>query len=248
MPTNSTALTGPQRLEGQSGVPPFVEFFDDFVVGGYCPDAALSSESDPAAKFSEVADRGEWLVTRDAAPTLVIKDDEPGGVLRITTGGNANDFVSCQLNGEAFKVAAEKDIYFEARVKLADADDTQWFIGLATTDVTGSTLGPILDGTTESIGFRQNADTGVDIDCLTEDASTETETDSGVDVADDTFVILGFHVISDTDVKFFVNGSEVARHTSNIPDGDAVTLTMEVHSPTASSTLEVDYIWCRQER
>lgn len=225
------------------------EFFDDFMVAGYCPDAALANESDPAAKFSEVADRGEWLVTRDAAPTIVVADDEPGGVLVITTGANAGDFVSCQLNGEAFKVAANKDIIFEARVKFDDADDTRWFIGLATTDVTGSTLGPILDGTTERIGFQQNAsDRAVDIVAVTEDNSTETTSDTGVDLEDDTFVTLTFHVKGNQRVDYYVNGNLKASHTTNIPDGDAVTLTMEVHSPTASSTLEVDYIYAAQKR
>ena len=187
-------------------------------------------------------------MTDDADATVVIADDEPGGVLTITTNSNANDFASCQLNGEAFKVAAGKDIIFEIRVKFADTDDTRWFVGLATTDVTGTTIGPVLDGVTESIGFRQNTDTGVDIYYLCEDASTETTADTGVDVSDDTFVTLGFHVISNERVKFYVNGAEKANVTTNIPDTDAVTLTMEVHSPTASSTMEVDYIYCAQTR
>lgn len=226
-----------------------VTYFDDFLEGGYCPDAALASESDPAAKFSEVADRGVWLVTRDAAPTIAISDAEPGGVVAITTGASANDFVSLQMNGEAWTVNANKNIYFEARVKLADADDTQWFVGLASTDVTGSTLGPILDGTNDSIGFRQNADTGVDIDCLTEDDTTETETDSGVDVADDTYVRLAFRVIGTERVDFYVNGDKVASHSTNLPDaGAGLTATIEVHSPTASSAMEVDYVLIQQDR
>lgn len=243
----TSTFLGRAVLPGDS-VAPDIEFFDDFVSTSYCPDAALTNESDPAAKFSEVADRGDWLVTRDAAPTIVVADDEPGGLLLITTGSSANDFVSCQLNGESFKVAADKDIYFEIRMKLDDANDTQWFVGLATTDTTGSTNGPILDGTTESIGFRQATDTGVDIYYICEDAATETTADTGEDVADNTYVTLAFHVISNTRVKFFVNGNEKASVATNIPTGDAVTLTMEVHSPTASSTLEVDYIYCCQKR
>lgn len=235
----NTRVLGGSVLPGTS-VAPDVEYFDDFF--------AAYQTGDNVGKFSRTANQGEWLMTDDADATAIIKDDEPGGVLELKTNSNANDFCSCQHNGEAWKVADGKDIYFEIRMKVSDSDDTQWFVGLATTDVTGATLGPILDGTTESIGFRQDADTGQDIDYVCEDASTETTADTGIDVADDTFVTLAFHVIGNKRVKFFVNGSEKASVTTNIPDGDAVTLTMEVHSPTASSTLEVDYIYCVQKR
>src|SRR5690606_22205427 len=100
-----------------------VEFFDHFIEGGYCPDAALANESDPAAKFSEVADRGAWLVTRDGAPTIKISDAEIGGVLTVTTGSRADDFVSMQLNGEAFSVQAGTSMMIQSRIKIRDADD-----------------------------------------------------------------------------------------------------------------------------
>jgi len=134
------------------------------------------------------------------------------------------------------------------RVKFDDANDTRWFVGLATEDVAGTTLGPILDGVVESIGFRQTTATGVDIFALTEDASTETTTDTGDNVADDTYVVLAFHVLSNTAVKYYVNGIERATHTTNIPDGNEMTLSFEVQSPTASSTIEIDYILCAQTR
>jgi len=225
-----------------------IVFFDDFLVAGFKVDAALALESDPSSKFSTIANSGEWLVTFDVAPTIVIADNEPGGLLVITTGSNSNDFVSCQMNGEVWKVAAQKDIYFECRVKFDDANDTQWFIGLATTDVAGTTVGPILDGVTESIGFIQDGDADVDIDFVCEDNSTPTQTDTGINVVNDTYLILAFHVKSNDSVEFFVNGTSVGSSTTNIPDTDAVTLTMEVHSPTASSTIEVDYIYCAQIR
>ncbi len=215
-----------------------VVYFDDF----------LSGQLEPGHKFSSTTNLGDWLETSDVTPTIVIADNEPGGLVVVTTGSNGNDFASCQLNGEAFKVRADKDLYFQCRVKFDDANDTRWFVGLATTDITGTTIGPILDGVVESIGFRQNTDTGTDIYALTENTSTETTDDTGVDVADDKYLVLAFLVTSNTKVEFFVNGKLVVTHTTNIPSGDAVTPTFEVHSPTASSTIEFDYILCVQER
>jgi len=228
-----------------------ISYYDDFLEGGFKVDAALLNESDPSSKFSTIANSGVWLVTFDVAPTIVIADGEPGGVLVITTGSNANDFVSCQMNGEAWAVTSLKDIYYEIRMKLADSNDTRWIVGLCSTDVAGTTIGPILDsidGEGSMIGFVQNTDTGEDIGCILQNGGTGTTTDSGVDVSNDTFVTLGLHVRSNVGVEYFVNGTSVADVTANVPDADAVTLSMEVHSPTASSTLEVDYLSCAQVR
>lgn len=228
-----------------------ISFFDDFIAGGYMADLALASESDPGAKFSEVANAGEWLVTRDVAPTIVIADAEPGGLLLITTGANANDFVSCQMNGEAWAVAALKDIYFEIRLKVDDANDTQWIVGLCSTDTTGTTVGPVLDSVGSAgsmIGFVQDGDTAVDIDILCQNGGTATQADSLINIVDNVFITLAFRVSGIDQVEYFINGVSVGTSTTNIPSGDALTLTMEVHSPTASSTLEVDYILCAQAR
>jgi hypothetical protein len=224
------------------------EYFNDFQTAFYCPNLGLPGESNPAAEFSEVADRGVWLVTRDAAPTIVVEDAAAGGILRITTGSSAADFCSCQMNGQPWVVASNKDIYFCCRMAVDDADDTRWFIGLAAADVSGSTLGPILDGVSESLGFRQTVATGVDIFALTEDGNNETTTDTGIDMANDTFVELAFWVQSNSRVLYYVNGNLKATHATNIPNGDDLTLTMEVQSPTASSQLRVDYLFCAQAR
>jgi len=176
---------------------------------------------------------------------------EVGGVVVITTGGNANDFASCQMNGEAWAVTALKDIFFEIRMKVSLHTSTRWFVGLASTDVAGATIGPIMDsvGSENSmIGFIQDGDTDVDIDFLCQNGGTATQTDSGINIAADTFVLLAFHVKGNGSVEYFINGTSVGSSTTNVPDGDAVTLSMEVHAPVASSTLEVDYIGCSSPR
>ena len=229
-----------------------IVYFDDFLEGGFVTDLTLTNESDPSAKFCDLADKGAWLATFDVLPTIVIANAEPGGLLVITTGSNTDDFCSCQMNGEAWAVASAKSIYFEARIKVDDADDTRWYIGLNTTDVTGTTVGPILDslsGAGSGIGFFQNTDAGTDIQLNVQNAGTATTATTATDIVDDTFIVLGIKVDGDGTVEFFINGAKVGSTvTTNIPTGDAMTLSMEVHSPTASSTLEVDYIYCAQQR
>lgn len=244
-----TLLAGPGFTAGASNRD--ISYSDDFLEGGFKLDLGLLNETDPSSKFSAIANSGVWLVTFDVSPTIVIADGEVGGVLLITTGSNTDDFVSCQMNGEAWAARALKDLFFEIRMKLDDSNDTRWIVGLCSTDVTGTTVGPVLDsvgGAGSMIGFVQNTDTGQDIGCILQNGGTGTTTDSGIDVADDTFDVLGFHVKGSGSVEYFVNGASVAEVSTNMPVDDALTLTMEVHSPTASSTLEVDYISCVQIR
>ena len=232
----------PTLMEGQPLNMPVV-FFDDFLTAGY----TVNDAADAQAKFSETANASAWLLTvidggTDNGESIVISDDEPGGVLAITTNDADNDACELQLNGEAFKVQSGKDLIFEARFKLNDVDTADWFLGLATTDTT------VLAGTTESLGFRCPDGTG-DIDYVCEDNSTETTGDTGIDLADDTFVTVRLEVRSNERVKFFVNGALVGTSTTNIPDGDAVTPTMCVRNASgAASTLEVDYFFVAQER
>jgi hypothetical protein len=217
-------------------------FFDDFFA------ASLTA----GGEFVQDADTAAWKVTDDVNSTYAVSDAERGGVLLVTTGANANDFSSAQMTGSGlFVVTAGKDIYWEMRVKFGDADDTRWILGLATEDVTGTTLGPILDsvGSENShIGFIQNGDTDSDIEYTVQNGGTQTTGDTGIDVADDTYVKLAFWVHGTTSVDFYVNGVRKATVTTNIPNGDDLTPSMEIHSPTASSTMEVDYIYVSQTR
>lgn len=229
-----------------------IEYFDDFMggSGGYVADLALSSESDPAARFSEVADAGVWLVTRDAAPTITGVDSGLGGWVRISPNTNANDFVSCQMNGQPFQVRAGKKIKMQFRVKTNDADDIKFFIGLASTDATGTTAGPILDGTNDSIGFRNVLGNTTTFLSLVEDDTNET-TGTGGTLADDTFIVLGVEVDGRNAVRFYVDGALVNTISTNIPDeGAYLTPTIEVGSPTGTTAtyLDVDYVWFYSDR
>ena len=226
----------------------YYSFFDDFIDGrGFTAnnDAIGSAQG----KYSELANMGTWLATvvdggTDSGEILVTSDDEPGGVVTMTTNDADDDLLSLQMNGEAWKVAEFKDIWFVCRFKITDVSECDWFVGLATTDTA------VVAGTTESIGFRCDDSTG-DIDYIVEDASTETTADTGVNLSDGTFVKVGFHVQSNDVVEFMIDDVIKARVTdmSNLPEGDAVTLTMEIRNDgAAANTLEVDYIGCAQLR
>lgn len=218
-------------------------FKDDFFEGGYAKDLALADESDPVGKFSPVADRGSWLVTiidgdTDALETIAIADDGHGGILNLTTNDKDNDALSIQLNGEAVALASGRRIHYKARVRVNDADTCDWFAGLSIADT------DILGGTTDSLGFRVPAgDSAQDLTFMTEKDSVETTTDTGVNVADSTWLILEFICHGTDRVDCFVNNSAVASHTANLPDNEALSPVFEIRNASAAaSIMGIDYI------
>lgn len=228
---------------GQYGPATHVMFFDDFITGG--------KGTTIAHKFATTADAAEWLQTVDNSGTVVITDAQPGGVITMNPGTGAADFISLQLNGESFAVRNNKKMWFTARFALDDADDAKWFIGLASTDVTGSTAGPIIDGTNDSIGFCNYVGSTADIYYTIEDDTTATTTDSTYDLSDSTFVEVGFFLNGRSYIEMYVNGNRVVKTATNIPDTNAaVTPTIEVSSTTGTTatSMLVDYIGVVMER
>lgn len=222
-----------------------IEFFDDFLEGGYTAGAAA------VGKFSQTADAGVWLSTVTQAgggnATITIADGSdagrPGGALKILNDSNDNDAVELQVNGESFTLTTGLRLVFKASVKVTDVSETDWFIGVADTDT------DVLGGANDSIGFRCPDSTG-DIDVVTEDDTTETVTDTTKDLADATWVDFAFEYDGADAVRFYVNGALVATHRTNLPDtGTYLTPTIAVRNDGAvAQSMYVDYVYVGQER
>ena len=85
--------------------------------------------------------------------------------------------------------------------------------------------------------------------CKTESGGTETSTDSGVDLEDDTDVILGFRVNGTGTVEFYVNRNLVATHTTNITTTELALAAMSVSgSATGTRSTKIDYIFAAATR
>lgn len=235
---------------GQALKPPAV-YFDHFVAASFG-----SGEQ----KFSSTADSGDWLATQVGTNTLVVRDDAQNGVIRITTGGTASDGMACQLNGESFKLQAGKDIVFEGYFQLGDADQSIFLFGLGITDTIPST------GWTDYVCFHTGSSTDLSsgvLYCGTgKDASggsgvgqetsgvthTSTNTSIGYTLADSTWVYLRAEINGTSSVKFYVNGDLAATHTTNLPDNEVLTLTLECKTGnSAAETFDCDYLFAAQE-
>lgn len=244
-------------------------YIDDFYVAGYTPNVTATNyivASDTivpntCAKFSEVADRGAWLATvADANPdngeTITVLDDAPGGILKILNNDGTNDRVSVQMNGEAFKLATGKKLYFEASFAISDADKNDVFVGLGTADT--AFIGGLPN---DHIGFIAHHDGNLDI-TVSQDGSNSLY-DTGVDLSDISGVTnlttVAFYWNGAGTVETYVRGNgsgsmSVSTQLVNtvggpeIPDDEAMSPCFEIHNTDAAADyMYVDNLIIAQE-
>jgi hypothetical protein len=213
-------------------------YFDDFVAGPVTGTAAAVG----------------FTVTQNATPAKIALTDAAGGVLKLSsTLGEIGGMVQLQQVNEWVLPASGKDIWFETKVLVRDADQNLLFVGLCERNT-----GVIQTGTAQSIGF-----------CLADgDATlffkttrgTATAVALGVDLSDSTpatpvWARLAFYVDSNSHVHAYVDDVDVSQTTkvswalNEIPHTE-LTPTLAYQLGVASTTcyLSVDYIKCMQLR
>ena len=212
----------------------------------FCPGMLVSTTSYPG-----------FTVTQNDAGTLVMAD-RVGGWLDLTGGAGDGDGVQMQSDGEMFKPAANKDIWFEASIKAADADDLDWMIGLAIhdTDVfaltnaasgSGAGAGDTDYGDPASMIVFRGDDGDANIDFQVRSGGTGAQADTGVDIVDATAIRVGFHVDGVSKVTPYINGTAYTAVTTNIPTTElAITFAMSNGGTTANNTFGIDWYRCLQ--
>ena len=174
----------------------------------------------------------DWTVVKDSGATVAIVADTVGGELGLTSAGTTdNDGASIQKN-ETFSVDANKNLFFQTRIKCNDADQTDICVGFT---VNFATNPEAMLTAADRIVFQVD-DGDASILCKTEKDGTETSTDSGIDLADDTYVKLGIAVAGTGSAKFYINDLLVATHSANIPDDENLTIAAMSVSGSASGT------------
>lgn len=231
----ATRYTGPLQNAKKSGG--LRQFFQGLPIGKE-PDLV---EAFNDFLFTRDYDAGDWVVTEtDAGATQALAADEVNGALLITNTAGATDVVQIQAIEECWKMTSGKQMWFETKVKTTDATNVGLFVGLSTTDTT-----PL--ATTDCVGFRKAA-AAATIVSITEDNTTET-TNTAATMADGTYITLGFHWDGISSVRFFVNRSLTATHTTNIEQTNKLALVYHlVNAEAFANTLTIDYFYLAQER
>ncbi len=207
------------------GDPDYIHFFDDFV------GIAINLTND-------------WTQVEDGAASMEIEGDTLGGRLLFTT--SAGDDLGTSIQGnEIFAPAAGRQIWFETKINLLDAVESEYCSGLTVNFITNPEN--ILTAA-DRIVFQKD-DAAASIFCITEFSGAETKTDSQVDIVAATDIVLGFRVIGISTVLFYVDRKLVATHTTNIvSDQNLCAAAMVLAGDSAGTTLAIDYISVTSER
>jgi len=181
-----------------------------------------------------------WTVVKDSGAAVAIVADTVGGELAITSAATTdNDGGSVQGN-EIFAVAADKNMFFQTRIKNNDVDQSDICVGFT---VNFATNPEAMLTAADRIVFQVD-DGDASINCITEKDGTATTTDSGIDMADDTYIKLGIACSGTGKVEFFINDKLVATHSTNIPDDENLAIAAMSLSGSASGTraTTIDYL------
>lgn len=164
-------------------------FFDDF----------LSSVNDAT---------NQWIVVKDTGATALVGtgDLENGALTLLSTAITDNDGASIQRAETTFLCVAGRELMFEARVKVSDADQGEMFIGLADNFITDPEA--VIVGGVARIGFEL-IDGAATINTVIDDDTTDTKTVLSKSMSDNTYVKLGFR-IDGASVRFYVNRALVS--------------------------------------
>lgn len=186
----------------------------------------------------------DWVVTTTEAgsgsATEALAADERCGALLLTNDNADNDLDALQSAEEFVSCPAGKQVWFETKMKISDATESDFFVGLSITDTTAL-------ASTDQVGFLK-ADGSTAVAAVSVKNSTATTT-SGVHTMTTGYVTLGFHWDGVSKTKFYVNRSLVASHTANNPDDEDLAITIHIQNGEAvAKTCTIDYFYVCQER
>lgn len=149
--------------------------------------------------ISEVPELDE---VKDAGAAIAVVADAENGLLRITsTATTDNDGGLVQLDETSFLCVAGRELMFEARVRVSDADQGEMFIGLADTAATDPEA--VIAAGLARVGFEL-ADGSAVVNCVVDNDTATTSESSGVSMADSTFIRLGFR-IDEASIRYYIN-------------------------------------------
>jgi hypothetical protein len=205
-------------------------FFDDF----------LASVNDAT---------NQWIVVKDTGATALVGtgDVENGALTLTSTATTDDDGGSIQRAETTFLVKSGKKLWFEARVKVSDADQGEMFVGLADNFATDPEA-VIVEGVAR-VGFEL-IDGAATINTVIDNDTAATKTVLSSSMSDDTYVRLGFRT-DGASIRFYVNRALVS--TQSIPAAiAAVTLGPAFFhlsgNASGTHTAAIDYILAAQVR
>jgi hypothetical protein len=196
-----------------------------------------------------------WTIVKDSSATAAVVADSLNGEVNLTSANTTdNDGASIQAKQESFALptTAGNKLYFETRVKISDATQTDFLVGFTETFATNpenallssNVIGFVkVDGSAIVKGTTESGDTQT----LVEFADTTKST-----MENDTYVTLGLVATkndSTNKVQFYINRNLVGTSTTNIPTANMKVMAMSVSGDaTGQKVTTIDYIMAARDR
>lgn len=192
----------------------------------------------------------DWVETSSTTSATRAPVTGDGGLVTFSTGSAVDDYITAaQWDGnsgaaviENFTWESTKHLFLKARLKVSDADNSDFNIGLLVTDTTP------LDAADGISFLLADGDATVSAKIVNSGASSSTQ-ELG-DLADDTFATMTIAYIPGTGFQCYWNEALVGTITStaNAPTTElAISLNIG-NGTTAASTLTIDYLMIAKER
>ncbi len=195
----------------------------------------------------DVFTAGDWTITAldggaDSGEVHAVQDAD-GGILLVTTNDADNDNVCLESQGEAWKLETGKKAWLKIRLKVEDADDSDFYFGWHTTDTNPFSTAP-----TQRAYFALTegaATVTFDMD----DNSTDAESDTVATLSDDTYVVLAMYYDGKGNIELYADGVKITTMTSvSIPSTEMALGFGVATGAAATRSLHVDYILAVKER
>lgn len=242
---------------------------DDYKTGVWADCPLLAIEADPSLAYVMFEDFVDFVTPANADPPTLAgwtcSQDGTEGGLSVTTGRGGLLAVDSECTTQHrglevqqtvahFKLAANKDLWFEARVKVVDTYSTvETFVGLATIDTALLGSGD-LNTASDYVGFGvETTAAGVNSFYICKDTVELSDSMSAAGTfAEGTWIRLGFHIDGTTGIHAFVDGAPIALTNvvyTGVPTTDALTISFVCQGDhTNDSIMTVDWVRCVQLR
>ena len=185
--------------------------------------------ADPEGFFTTVVEAG------GGGTSECDRSNTPGILAQLVTDNAENDGISLQLVGEQFEFTSNQSmVYFGIELDINDVDQSDLLVGICIEDTT--LLGGLSDGV-----YIESLDGATDTNGVAEKDSSETTTSASIGtLADDTFHFLEFYY-DGSSIYYFFDGTQSATiATSNIPDDEALTFSLEfLTGETTAQTCDI---------
>ena len=183
---------------------------------------------------------GDWVVTEVSDSTQAMGDAN-GGELVLTTLGTENDMAALQSVGEIFTVPAGKQMYFESRLKIGDATQSDFVMGLQVRDT--SPIASITDGV---YFIKDDGDALLDFHSMS--SSVDTSATGIHTVVDATYLKMAWFYDGVSTITYAVD-DVVLGSIAATPSTTEMTVSFAVLAGSAAAdVMTVDYVSVWRER